>query len=461
MKTRLNSYVKWGGMIVVFLFCLYGAYTISMGNAPDEEMRYQVPYFIFEKGYLPFGDEVEIRNAIWGFSYAYTPYLPSLIAVVFMKICSFFSASQHALLFSARLVSVFSGTFTWLICCKIGERLFNKQSTILLLATLVCFLPQFIFLSSYLNNDAFAVMTSGFIIYLWIKGDQENWKYKDCALLGISLGLCALTYYNAYGLILCSIIFCLVSVLKKKMKAKEILIRVGIVALSGFIVAGWFFIRNMILHNGDFLGMNTMYADGEKYAMEIYRPTQRLTPKNLNYGFSKTFLEPSFIAFDWFKATWYSFIGCFGFMVYYLPENIYETYKLLIIIGLLGGLFFEFFKGNKKKDQISLNLFFNLIICIIIPIGLSMYYSWATDYQPQGRYIISCLIPLMTIVTYGYDCFLNRKIKNFNLSWIIFGIIVVYFSLFSYAYWNQLIPNCYDSINYLTPNMKNFINLYK
>lgn len=461
MKTKLNPYLKWGGMILVFLFCLYGAWSISMGNAPDEEMRYQVPYFIFEKGYLPFGNEIEIRNGIWGFSYAYTPYLPSIIAVGFMRIFSLFTMSQDILFFSSRLVSVISVAITWLMCCKIGERIFRNQITILLLAVLVCFLPQFIFLGSYLNNDAFAVMVSGFIIYLWIKGDQENWKYSDCVLLGISLGLCALTYFNAYGFILCSIIFCLTSVIKKKMSMKEIMIRVGIVFFSAFIVAGWFFIRNMILHNGDFLGMKTMYADGEMYALDIYKPTQRSTPKNLNYGFSKTFLESTFSSLNWFTSSWFSFIGCFGYMVYSLPLIEYILYTVLIVLGFISGFIILCVTPNNKMNRISRNLFINLCLSIFIPVILSMYYSWATDYQPQGRYIISCLIPLMIIVTYGYDKLFNRLIRKWNLNWIILLIIIGYLLLFNYAYWVQLIPNCHDSINYTTPNMLNIIKMYR
>lgn len=461
MKTKLNLYFKWGGMFLVFLFCLYGAYSVSMGNAPDEEMRYQIPYFIFEKDYLPFGNELEVRNAIWGFSYGYTPYLPSIIAVGFMKIFSLFTTSQNILFFSARLVSVISAAITWLMCCKIGERIFRNQITILLLAVLVCFLPQFIFLGSYLNNDAFAVMVSGFIIYLWIKGDQENWKYSDCVLLGISLGLCALTYFNAYGFILCSIIFCLTSVIKKKMSMKEIMIRVGIVFFSAFIVAGWFFIRNMILHNGDFLGMKTMYADGEMYALDIYKPTQRSTPKNLNYGFSKTFLEPSFISLNWYEATWQSFIACFGYMAYYMPMTIYRNYVMILGIGFITGFITLLIKSHRGRNQISWNLFINLCLCMFIPIMLSMYYSWATDYEPQGRYIMSCLIPLMIIITYGYDKLFNRSIRKWNLNLIILLIIIGYLLLFNYSYWVQLIPNCYDAINYLTPNMNNFISMYK
>lgn len=63
---------------------------------------------------------------------------------------------------------------------------------------------------------------------------------------------CTLTYYNAYGYILCSIILCLISVILNKMKTKQIIQKVLIVAIMAFLVAGWWFIRNAIIYNGDF-----------------------------------------------------------------------------------------------------------------------------------------------------------------------------------------------------------------
>ena len=37
----------------------------------------------------------------------------------------------------------------------------------------------------------------------------------------------------------------------------------------------------------------------------------------------------------------------------------------------------------------------------LITVSLSIYYSYTWDYQPQGRYILPVLIPLMFLVTSG------------------------------------------------------------
>ena len=36
---------------------------------------------------------------------------------------------------------------------------------------------------------------------------QDGWNKKNTIGLGVGIGMCALTYYNAYGYILCSIVF--------------------------------------------------------------------------------------------------------------------------------------------------------------------------------------------------------------------------------------------------------------
>lgn len=76
------------GTLILFLFLFYCSTKLCMNVAPDEYMRYDIPLFIYNHSYLPKGDEKEILNAIWGFSYGFTPYLPSIISFFFMKIAS-------------------------------------------------------------------------------------------------------------------------------------------------------------------------------------------------------------------------------------------------------------------------------------------------------------------------------------------------------------------------------------
>ena len=42
------------------------------------------------------------------------------------------------------------------------------------------------------------------ILYCWCRACKEGWSLKVCVQMGIAMGLCMLSYYNAYGYLLMS-----------------------------------------------------------------------------------------------------------------------------------------------------------------------------------------------------------------------------------------------------------------
>ena len=51
------------------------------------------------------------------------------------------------------------------------------------------------------------------------------------------------------------------------------------------------------------------------------------------------------------------------------------------------------------------------MFALLIPNYLNAYYSYSSDFQPQGRYSMPMLIPLMYFVTKGVQAFLKREKK--------------------------------------------------
>lgn len=137
-----------------------------------------IPEYIVSHHTLPNGMEESVRHPLWGFSYALYPYLTAIISSVFMAITSLFTKSAAALLTAARLTSVLSGTGTLIVVFLIGEELFERRESALLGGIFVGFLPQFVFLSCYVNNDSFAVFTVALIIYFWIRGMKSAFCKK-------------------------------------------------------------------------------------------------------------------------------------------------------------------------------------------------------------------------------------------------------------------------------------------
>ena len=261
----------WAKYMLIFgFFCISFGTSIFLKteHAPDEAMRMLIPEYIVSHHTLPNGMEESVRHPLWGFSYALYPYLTAIISSVFMAITSLFTKSAAALLTAARLTSVLSGTGTLIVVFLIGEELFERRESALLGGIFVGFLPQFVFLSCYVNNDSFAVFTVALIIYFWIRGMKSAFCKKDCIGLGAGCGLCALSYYNAYAYLLCSILLFFALMIHFRKPAKEIFVKALAVFAIAFLIGGWFFIRNAVVHDGDLLGMRTTKESASLYATE-------------------------------------------------------------------------------------------------------------------------------------------------------------------------------------------------
>lgn len=425
-------------IFLVCLFCYYFIWTISQpyNTCPDEGMKWDICKYIYENNKLPRGEDESIRDPNWGISYAFQPILTYTIGAGFMKIASIFTKNEFALVVSARLVSTLSMTLSIYLVIKIADKLFKDKGIYkYLFIAFIAFQPLTAFLASYINNDSTAVLATTMIIYLWILGLESNWKTKHCILLGMAIGFCALTYYNAYGYILCSIILCLVSVISNKMKFKDIVEKVLIVGIIAFAVAGWWFIRNAILYNGDFLGINAQNECGDKYALDQFKPSMRLTVQKRGEN-----LLDMLFGERWLLTTALSFVGIFGYHTIVMSPKIYYCYFIIWLIGGIGCLLNskQLFKFNKnEKNKYFLNYIF--VLSIIIPIVLSIIYSYTSDFQAQGRYIMGIIIPFIYFVVNGIKTILEKsikspKIRNIIVIAIITLIIIISFkALFAYV----------------------------
>ncbi len=425
-------------IFLIGLFCYYLIWTVSQpyNSCPDEGMKWDICKYIAEHNSIPDGRDESIRDSIWGISYAFQPILTYMICAVFVKIASIFTTQQFALVVAARLVSTISMTLTIYFVIKIANKLFKDKGIYkYLFIVFIAFQPITAFLASYINNDSTAILAISIIIYLWILGLESNWKTKHCILLGGAVGFCALTYYNAYGYILCSVLICLSSAVLNKMDAKEIAKKALIVASVAFTVAGWWFVRNAIIYDGDILGTKTQNEYGDKYALEQYKPSVRKTPENSNESIWHMLNEDA-----WANTTAKSFVGIFGYHSILMSNKIYYSYLGLWLIGGLGCLLkFKDLFIYKKEEKSKYILNYIFIIAIIIPILLSIIYSYTSDFQPQGRYIMGIIIPFVYFVVNGIQTMLEKfikseKIRNIIIIMIMLLIIAISFkAIFSYV----------------------------
>lgn len=432
-------------LLSLFIFYLLWAFVIPFDNAPDERMRYQIPMYIYQNGCLPAGGDPAIRDYNWGISYAFTPITSYIISALFMKITSIFTTSSGALLLSARLVSTLCATATVAVCYPISKRIFKNNICLRwIFLVFVSLLPEFCFISAYVNIDSFAMLSTAIIVYGWVRGIDDNWSYKSCIVMAVGLSMCLLSYYNAYGFILCSVFIFFVTILGKSNKDEnsniDVIKKTSIIVGIVLLLTSWWFIRNGILYNGDILGFRTSNQYGEMFGVDGFKPSQRASAMNKGQS-----LIQMLFGRLWLFSMLLSFIGWFGQFTIPLLFRMYLIYVIFFGLGIVGCFigFRKFFP--KVKDMLGQRTrWFNLtmLLAAVIPFLINMVYSYCCDYQAQGRYSLPALIPLMYLLAAGLGVLMDKIFKDNKKAKIIVTVVIciAYVALASYSLFGILCP---------------------
>lgn len=409
--------------------CYYGLYLLigisllvkqPFGNPPDEYNRYLIPQYIAENGTLPNGYEESIRIGGYGFSYGFQPILPYMLQGFCMRFAGLFTDSEEALLYTARAVNLLLGLLTAAVVLMLSRHLFTDRRFGWLFAYLVTFLPQSIFVHTYVNTDSCCMLSIAVMLLGLTLGLKDGFTPRSSCVMAAGIILCALSYYNAYGYILSCILLFTAFFLSRKnasglsFDAKAFLQKGLFISAVVLIGISWWFIRSAVLYDGDFLGLQARNECAALYALPEFHPDTRVTWQNQGYSLWEMLTGSDFAA-----LTVLSFIGIYGPMTIVTSLWIYRFYKALFATGLLLCIFLPLLKTAAKRPFLSerrgLRIFFhmNMIFCMAMPLILSLVYSYSTDYQPQGRYCLPSLLPLGFYTVCGLEkaCKLNALAK--------------------------------------------------
>lgn len=398
---------------IAITVCYFGLYIIialsllirqPFGSPPDEHNRYLIPQYIAEHGALPNGYDEEIRIGGYGFSYAFQPILPYIIQGYAMRLVGLFTDSGLTLLYTARTVNFLFGLVMAVFVMLLGRKWFSDRRFAWIFAFLVTFLPQAVFMHTYVNTDSCCMMSTAIMLYGLTCGLKEGFRWSSSVMMAVGIILCALSYYNAYGYILSCILlfaaFYLTCTSGKFSFDWKPFLKWGSL-ISVLVLAGisWWFIRSAILYDGDFLGLQARENCAALYAIPEQHPDTRITWQNQGYTVLDMLRETTFL-----ELSRMSFIGIFGSMSIPVSMWVYRFYRMLLFVGIVLSLFIPLKKckgvSGVFPQRRGLEVFFhlNMTFCILMPLILSIQYSYTTDYQPQGRYLLPALVPL------GYYC---------------------------------------------------------
>lgn len=396
--------------ILILLVCMLTFASIQpFGDGPDEINRFKIVEYIYKYGTLPVGDDPEVLIDGFGASYAFQPMLTYMIDGYLLRAISAFEPTLEMRVFLSRLVDVFMGVITALYVKKLGDLLFDNKKTVWLFTLAVAFLPQNMFVHTYVNTDSMGLLSIAIILHALILGMKEEFSKKNCVELAIGIILCALSYYNCYGIVLCAMLLFAAYFVKiipgKKVSCDyQNLLKKGVL-ISVIVLLGisWWFIRNGILYDGDILALEARKICAAETCTDFYNPFTRDTYQSLGIP-----LIEMVFGTDYFTLVWKSFIAMFGPMRIPTHHYIYWAFAgafFMCVIGLLLPAKAKVLTWMSGYQKVCVNL--TMVIAIVIPVILALFYSYTYDFQPQGRYYLPIVIPFMYFLSIGFEKLVN------------------------------------------------------
>ncbi len=402
----------------------------SSWSPPDEQMRSEVPLFIHNHHRLPTGYESDVIYEKGYWSYAFYPQLlGAIVSALFMDVASLFSNSASVLLHAGRLASVLFATIAVWFAGKSAYKIFDKskKNTRLVISCItmiaLAFWPQFTFLAAYMNNDIVGLCGVSVLLYGLILAAKDGAGYQNALFVGIGLAVCLLGYNNAYGFVLFGAL-CYAWLLIKPWADGGLTkrkLQVGALAvIIPMLFAGPFFVRNAILHQGDMLGMHTFSSRQKLWESEHETKLQNPFVTNGRY---KSGLKRLILHTDYTGSVNSSFIGMFGMMTIKMAPLWQAAYSIFLFGGVIIACAFYVicFRHKKRRKMSDMDI---VVLCTIFAclttVVLSLYYTLTIDTQPQGRYVIYLLLPLLISAIYGY----YRVARLIGINWWIMRCVI-------------------------------------
>jgi hypothetical protein len=298
LRTALNYHWPAVAITVTFVI-LAGIYSIATPplEAGDESRHYAVVKYMADTGRLPVqqpgpaqvhwsheGNQPPLYYALaalatgwidtgtWEDVYWYNPHTtignplrPDNKNITIHPPVPIEQRNSRLAVYISRWLSIIMGTVTVVTSYLIALALFRNQRWPATGAmSITAFNPMFIFISAAVNNDNAVIMFVTLTLLLLVQPNQQIRRpLFFAALVGGLIGLGALSKLYAFGLLPLALLRLLWLAWGGAINSKRALwqntLLWGVTLLVVFMaVAGWFYIRNAILYNGDFFALDVM-----------------------------------------------------------------------------------------------------------------------------------------------------------------------------------------------------------
>ncbi len=343
-----------------------------------------------------------------------------------------------------RFLSVLMGAGTVLCTYLIALEVFPGQKTLAAgAAAFNAFVPMFLFISGSVNNDNLTILFCSLTLLIMVRlmrGSRPpsqipntqypipNWSsvIGHWALLGLIIGLGALSKASALGLIPLTALGLALSAWQRRTKSMRHRIAwfsgsFATVLVVSFAIAGWWYLRNWLLYR-DPSGLSTFVAI---VGPRLPQPTLRQLLGEWE-GFVKTF--------------W----GLFGGVNVAMEPAAYWVLNALAILGLvgltiaLGRALFSRFTFHVSRDDSALITHHSLLILLTWPIVLFLaLIRWTTITKAsQGRLMFPAISAISVLLALGWSQWGPRRYQKWLLG-IVGGLM---FALAAVAPFHYIAP---------------------
>ncbi len=304
-----------------------------------------------------------------------------------------------------RLFSVLMGAATVVCTYLTALTIFPRRRSLATVAAAInAFNPQFIFISSAVNNDNLVILLCSAAILLLMRIWREKVRPGDLILLGLIAGMVAISKLN--GLILLPFIALLLITAAWRQRSLGALAGWGsLVIIPLLAVACWWYWRNWLLY-GDPFGLAAMFA---------VLPARAQGP-DLQELLARA------------EGVWRSTWAVFGWFNVVVEPWLYAVYDGLALAGV-AGLGLLVIRRLRRDDQAGLSALAWLVLwCLMV---LAALVGWSQKRYPQGR----LLFPAISAASVLFAASLTQGGAWLPDRWRRTGAALVTSGLFALAVW--------------------------
>ncbi|PJF36427.1 MAG: hypothetical protein CUN49_05435 [Candidatus Thermofonsia Clade 1 bacterium] len=170
-----------------------------------------------------------------------------------------YSSDTHIAFWRLRLYSLALGCGTLWLTYLTGKRLFGA-SVGLAAMFLLANIPTFIHISGSINDDNMVTLMSALCVYLCARALTGDRSLRNALLIGASAGVGILSKHNGAALFGYIALAALFGVLWRAWSWRFALRWAGVAFGTAALLSGWWFVRNAMLYNGDFLSSEAILS---------------------------------------------------------------------------------------------------------------------------------------------------------------------------------------------------------